>query len=102
MLSGIGPADQLQAQGIPVAVELPGVGQNMRDHPNVSVRYMVKEDVPQDPNGMRALRLRFTASGSDTPNDMILSPASLNTVVRDDNPAIRSTAVCTWRPARAS
>ena len=36
---------------------------------------------------MRALRLRYTATGSDTPNDMILSPASLNTVVRDDNPA---------------
>ena len=59
----------------------------MRDHPNVSVRYMVREGVPQDPNGMRALRLRYTATGSDTPNDMILSPASLNTVVRDDNPA---------------
>ncbi len=87
MLSGIGPADQLRAHGIPVVVESPGVGQNMRDHPNVSVRYMVKEGVPQDPNGMRALRLRYTATGSDTPNDMILSPASLNTVVRDDNPA---------------
>ena len=87
MLSGLGPADQLGALGIPINVELPGVGQNMRDHPNVSVRYMVKDDVPQDPNGMRALRLRYTATGSDTPNDMILSPASLNTVVRDDNPA---------------
>ncbi len=87
MLSGIGPADQLRAHGIPVVVESPGVGQNMRDHPNVSVRFMVKEGVPQDPNGMRALRLRYTATGSDTPNDMILSPASLNTVVRDDNPA---------------
>ena len=87
MLSGLGPADQLQAQGIPVAVELPGVGQNMRDHPNVTVRFMVKDGVPVDPNAMRALRLRFTASGSDTPHDMILSPASLNTVVREDNPA---------------
>ncbi len=87
MLSGLGPAGQLNAQGIPVAVELPGVGRNMRDHPNVSVRFLVKEDVPQDPNGMRALRLRYTAAGSNTPNDMILSPASLNTVVRDDNPA---------------
>ena len=87
MLSGLGPADQLQAQGIPVQVELPGVGQNMRDHPNVSVRFMVKEGLPPDPDAMRALRLRYTATGSDTPNDMILSPASLNTVVRDDNPA---------------
>ena len=87
MLSGLGPVDQLEAQRIPVAVELPGVGQNMRDHPNVSVRFMVKEGLPPDPNAMRALRLRYTATGSDTPNDMILSPASLNTVVRDDNPA---------------
>ena len=87
MLSGLGPADQLEAQGIRVAVELPGVGQNMRDHPNVSVRFMVKEGLPPDPDAMRALRLRYTATGSDTPNDMILSPASLNTVVRDNNPA---------------
>ena len=87
MLSGLGPTGQLSPLGIPVAVDLPGVGQNMRDHPNVSVRFLVKEGLPQDRNGMRALRLRYTASGSDTPNDMILSPASLNTVVRDDNPA---------------
>ena len=87
MLSGIGPADQLQAQGIPVVVEHPGIGQNMRDHPNVSVRFMVNENVPVDPDAMRALRLRYTATGSDTPHDMILSPASINTVVRDDNPA---------------
>ena len=87
MLSGLGPADQLSTHGIPVAVDLPGVGQNMRDHPNVSVRFTVREGVPQDPDGMRALRLRYTATGSTTPNDMILSPASLNTVVRDNNPA---------------
>ncbi len=87
MLSGIGPSAHLEAQGIPVAADLPGVGQNMRDHPNVSVRFLVKDGVPGDPDGMRALRLRYTAAGSDTPNDMILSPASLNTVVQDDNPA---------------
>ena len=87
MLSGLGPAGQLRALGIPVAVDLPGVGRNMRDHPNVTVRFRVKDEIPEDPNAMRALRLRFTATGSDTPNDMILSPASLNTVVRDNNPA---------------
>ena len=87
MLSGIGPAGQLAAQGIPVAVELPGVGQNMRDHPNVSVRFSVKEGTPEDPDAMRAVRLRYTATGSSTPHDMIISPASLNTVVRaGENP----------------
>ncbi len=87
MLSGLGAAAQLEELGIPVAVDLPGVGRNMRDHPNVSVRFRVKDDVPEDPNAMRALRLRYTATGSGTPHDMILSPASLNTVVRDNNPA---------------
>ena len=32
MLSGIGPADQLQAHGIPVVHALPGVGHNLHDH----------------------------------------------------------------------
>src|SRR5690606_22654065 len=32
MLSGIGPADALARHGIPVAVDLPGVGRNLQDH----------------------------------------------------------------------
>ncbi|HXD43380.1 MAG TPA: choline dehydrogenase [Ramlibacter sp.] len=35
MLSGIGPAAQLQAQGIAVLHDLPGVGRNLHDHPDV-------------------------------------------------------------------
>ena len=31
-LSGIGPADELQALGIPVVADLPGVGENLQDH----------------------------------------------------------------------
>src|SRR5881394_47754 len=33
MLSGIGPAEQLGALGIPVVADLPGVGENLQDHP---------------------------------------------------------------------
>lgn len=33
LLSGIGPADQLQQHGIAVVHELPGVGENFHDHP---------------------------------------------------------------------
>lgn len=83
MLSGVGPADHLAELGIPVVADIPGVGQNMRDHPNVTVKFTVKEGTYDDPNGMRALRLRFTATGSDTPNDMILSPASMNTIIAE-------------------
>ncbi|MGY4360923.1 choline dehydrogenase-like flavoprotein [Bradyrhizobium sp. i1.7.7] len=33
MRAGIGPGAALQALGIPVAIDLPGVGSNLRDHP---------------------------------------------------------------------
>jgi len=32
MLSGVGPAKHLEEHGIPVVVDLPGVGQNLQDH----------------------------------------------------------------------
>jgi choline dehydrogenase len=32
LLSGIGPAGELQAMGVPVAHDLPGVGKNLQDH----------------------------------------------------------------------
>ena len=35
LLSGIGPADQLRSVGVPVAHDLPGVGENLHDHPYV-------------------------------------------------------------------
>jgi choline dehydrogenase len=38
-LSGIGPADELTAFGIPIIKDLPGVGRNLHDHPTVSVQY---------------------------------------------------------------
>ena len=37
MLSGIGPAEHLKAHGIPVVHDLPGVGENLHDHPDVVI-----------------------------------------------------------------
>ncbi len=37
MLSGIGPAAHLQAHGIPVLKDVPGVGQNLQDHITSSI-----------------------------------------------------------------
>ena len=39
MLSGIGPAKHLQEIGIDVVHDLPGVGQNLNDHPDFVVQY---------------------------------------------------------------
>ena len=37
MISGIGPADQLREYGIECLIDLPGVGQNLIDHPEVPI-----------------------------------------------------------------
>ena len=42
MLSGIGPAAHLSSLSIPVIVDLPGVGSNMKDHIVVDLAYMDK------------------------------------------------------------
>jgi choline dehydrogenase len=46
MLSGIGPAEHLRALGIPVVVDLPGVGQNLQDHLRLQVIYQSKREMP--------------------------------------------------------
>ena len=42
MLSGVGPADHLREHDIPVVHDLPGVGQNFQDHPDVALVYRTK------------------------------------------------------------
>lgn len=42
MLSGVGNASQLQAMGIGVVHDLPGVGQNLQDHPDFVFKYRAK------------------------------------------------------------
>ncbi|MEG4234365.1 GMC family oxidoreductase N-terminal domain-containing protein [Microcoleus sp. Pol11C3] len=45
LLSGIGDAEHLQALGIPVVADLPGVGQNLQDHPVVPVAHEATQDL---------------------------------------------------------
>lgn len=42
MLSGIGPAAELRAHGIPVQVDLPGVGRNLQDRYEVAVTHRMQ------------------------------------------------------------
>ena len=77
LLSGIGPAEHLSEMGIPVVLDSPGVGRNLRDHPMVLVDLEPRdgtglaEDVPRIQTG-----LRYTAEGSDVRSDMQITMTS--------------------------
>ncbi len=45
LLSGIGPADHLCAQGVAVAHDLPGVGQNLQDHLELYMQWVCTQPV---------------------------------------------------------
>ena len=74
MLSGVGPSDQLNSVGIPIVKDLPGVGQNLRDHPNVTVLWHSKDDfpIPEDRVAPQKIAMRYTAQDSPLDRDMIL------------------------------
>ncbi len=73
MLSGVGPAEHLTELGIPVVHDLPGVGRNFSDHPLVFVTAGVKDGVELDGLAPRLqVGLRYTATGSGRPNDMMI------------------------------
>ena len=74
MLSGIGPAEHLQSFGIEVVQDLPGVGQNLRDHPAAAALYHAVGDPPDVQAPTIQVGLRYTVEGSDLRNDMQLSP----------------------------
>lgn len=73
MLSGIGPAEHLRELGIPVAVDLPGVGANLQDHAIVPMSWRLKPGVPSLNESYRGfglvrslLRYLFTHRGPMT------------------------------------
>jgi choline dehydrogenase len=50
MLSGIGPEAHLREVGIPVVLNLPGVGANLHDHPRSTVVYDAARPIPPGVN----------------------------------------------------
>ncbi|HQQ63739.1 MAG TPA: GMC family oxidoreductase [Pseudomonadales bacterium] len=45
MLSGVGPAQHLESLGIPVVKDIPSIGENLHDHPNVAMFYQGRKPV---------------------------------------------------------
>ncbi|WP_089940698.1 GMC family oxidoreductase [Candidatus Entotheonella palauensis] len=80
LLSGIGPAAHLHDVGVPLVHELPGVGENLRDHPQVTVIWHTVPSYVQDVRNPRLqLTLRYTATDSPLRNDMLLHQLSFVT-----------------------
>jgi predicted dehydrogenase (TIGR03970 family) len=80
MLSGVGPADQLRAAGIPVLLDRPAIGQNLRDPPHVYTTWRPRPGYPMDPDAPRyQVCLRYTAPGSHLRNDMQILMSSFAT-----------------------
>ena len=61
LLSGIGPADELRTAGVEVAADVPGVGRDFTDHPDVYVTYRPARRTPMP----RALLPLATALNTD-------------------------------------
>lgn len=67
MRSGIGPASHLRDHGIHVLVDLPGVGQNLHEHPLAAIACFLKPGSKQDPAHRPAanMAVRRTAPEDD-------------------------------------
>jgi predicted dehydrogenase (TIGR03970 family) len=76
LLSGVGPAEALQDLGISVVHHLPGVGENLRDHPMVIVLFQARQGLLEERAPAVQTGLRYTAEGSMTRNDMYIIPLS--------------------------
>lgn len=82
MLSGIGPKDQLEAFGIAVVQDLPGVGAQLWNHPQSSVSFRVKPGVQLTANaGALRFGLRLTSKPPSHANDVMLQTLGVFNVV---------------------
>ena len=76
MLSGFGPKGLLTRLGVPVICDLPGVGQNLRDHPLTVLLFeglgpRLSEHAP-----VLQIGVRYTSRDSGARNDIQMNPIS--------------------------
>jgi choline dehydrogenase len=65
MRSGVGPAAHIEGLGIPVSLDLPGVGENLQDHIRAGVEFSVDKplQLERQPGLMEQVRYMLTHSG---------------------------------------
>ena len=77
LLSGVGPSAHLAEFGIPLVRDLPGVGQNLRDHPSATILYRTKGYGPDTQRPLYEVTTRYTVEGSHLKSGMILTVVPL-------------------------
>jgi choline dehydrogenase-like flavoprotein len=87
MLSGIGPCEHLESVGIRAALDLPGVGSNLQDHPRANLVYRAAHPVPDARNNHGEIIGLVRSSPAQTAPDIqmvfvdvpILAPSTVST-----------------------
>ena len=77
MLSGVGPREHLESLDIPVLHDLPGVGENLRDHPAAFMLFSTNLENPPAGSPSIQVGMRYTTPGSPHRNDMQMTPILL-------------------------
>ncbi len=82
-LSGVGPADELSKFGIQVVHDLPGVGENLQDHPDIMLRCLDKSN-----SCLRAIPnrqfFRFVAAMFSRKKPFRFAPADCGGFIKSD------------------
>lgn len=115
LLSGIGPADQLKALGIPVVADVPGVGKNFQDHLKLSIRWNGKTELAgstvtaglftrssQDAWGNAPDLQFYVGRGVETPDKFVTITVSLVQPKSQGEISLRSADPLAWPIIRAN
>jgi choline dehydrogenase len=94
MLSGIGPARHLTALGIPVQADLPGVGENLQDHPVVMAAYSSARPLPASRHNHGEAYAALRSPLADTVPDLHVFP-----ILRDAPESAFALAAAVMTPA---
>jgi len=82
-LSGVGPAAELKRFSIPLVHNLPGVGENLQDHPDVILRYSAQSKTTLT-TVPAPYMLRFIAKFYQTRKPHIFTPTDAGGFVKSD------------------